>query len=807
MLHRHTVTTLLFLAVAAALAVMTPRQTHSAATAGEEHIPADALDAMREGRYLRASLILRDYLAARPDTAASAILLAARAEAGWGDWEQVRRLLEGRTWLDRVEAGSGWHLLGRSQLELGESHRGTASLGRFLEMSPGTAGREQGQALLRRAAALTEQRDFAGAVTAYDAAARLLPQVEDWIQFFAASALAAAGDTAAVRERLQDVDDMLVRDWAWRTEARARRNAGDASGAEAAAQRAAERAGTPARRAAAWTMLGQIRQERGNRMGARQAYLRAIDAAAGTGAALEAARALTALGPATPEEHLAVGRIYMRHGNETRGIAGLSTYIESGRGTQAERDRLLFDIANAQFRNGQYPQAERALLSVVALARDREVAADALHTAARAQYRDGRQAAARETLLRTIRDYPDQPAAARAAYLIADLEHDDLNLDRALMFYRDAIHFAPESPEAGLARMRIGGIAFAHERFDDALLEFQQYRSTHRTGRAYQQATFWEGRTLRMLGRDDEAATRFSELLQIDPFSYYGGLAAEELGVDPWHGRVEYSPPHNDRFVAQVERALARVDLLRDLGWNEAASFEMERVRAHFARFDGALYALAEALNERGFTHQGIAIGREIHRREGAWNARLLRIVYPFPFRNIIMAEARERNVDPFLAAALIRQESTFNPIARSPVGALGLMQVMPQTATGLARRLAIPRFRTELLTQPELNVVFGTTYLADQLDIWGNRLDVVLAAYNAGPGRVARWRRFPEFSDRLLFAERIPFDETRDYVRIVQNNRRIYAAVYGHLLVPSAPAAMVPKPADADAGPVTGRP
>jgi soluble lytic murein transglycosylase len=206
----------------------------------------------------------------------------------------------------------------------------------------------------------------------------------------------------------------------------------------------------------------------------------------------------------------------------------------------------------------------------------------------------------------------------------------------------------------------------------------------------------------------------------------------------------------------------------------------MERVRRHFERFDGALYDLAEALNERGFTSAGVTLGRAIQRREGAWNVRLLRIVYPFPYRSIIMAEARERDIDPFLVAALIRQESMFNAQARSPVGAIGLMQVMPRTGTAIARTLRIPRFQTDMLTQPELNIVFGTTYLAEQLRTWSDRVDAVLAAYNAGPGRVARWQRFPEFHDRALFAERIPFDETRNYVRIVQNNRRIYAAIYG---------------------------
>jgi soluble lytic murein transglycosylase len=406
-----------------------------------------------------------------------------------------------------------------------------------------------------------------------------------------------------------------------------------------------------------------------------------------------------------------------------------------------------------------------------------------MYTAARAQYRDGRQSVARGTLARIISEYPKQPAAVRAAYLTADLDHDERNLTRATANYRETIRLSPSGEQAAIARMRLGGIALSQDRVEDALREFDEFRSTHKSGRSYQQATYWSAQALKRLGRDDDARARLAETRRLDPFSYYGGLAGEELGDDGWAGRLEPSPPQSERFNEQVERALARVDMLREVGWEEAATFEMDRVRRHFAAFDGALYTLAEALNSRGFTAQGIALGWDIYRREGAWNLRLLRIVYPFPFQNIIIAEARERDVDPFLAAALIRQESMFNPRARSPVGALGLMQVMPATGKSLARNLGITRFRDDLLTQAELNVHFGMAYLADQLRSYG-RLDAVLAAYNAGPGRIDRWREFPEYADRLLFAERIPYDETRDYVRIVQNNRRIYEALYGELVV-----------------------
>jgi soluble lytic murein transglycosylase len=121
-----------------------------------------------------------------------------------------------------------------------------------------------------------------------------------------------------------------------------------------------------------------------------------------------------------------------------------------------------------------------------------------------------------------------------------------------------------------------------------------------------------------------------------------------------------------------------------------------------------------------------------------------------------------------------------FNATALSPVGAIGLMQVMPETGRAIAAANGIVEFSPAMLYNPEVNVRLGMAYLADQLRTYGSRVDAVLAAYNAGPHRVERWRTLPEWSDQALFAERIPFAETRGYVKIVQTNARIYQALYG---------------------------
>ena len=131
------------------------------------------------------------------------------------------------------------------------------------------------------------------------------------------------------------------------------------------------------------------------------------------------------------------------------------------------------------------------------------------------------------------------------------------------------------------------------------------------------------------------------------------------------------------------------------------------------------------------------------------------------------------------LAAAVIRQESAFDPEARSTADARGLMQVMPAVGTQLARRAGLPEWDPVLLYQPDVNLDFGIDHLAQDLAKleWPER---ALAAYNAGTERVARWRAIRGVDDDPeVFVERIPFAETRDYVRRVTRNAAVYRSLY----------------------------
>jgi soluble lytic murein transglycosylase len=149
---------------------------------------------------------------------------------------------------------------------------------------------------------------------------------------------------------------------------------------------------------------------------------------------------------------------------------------------------------------------------------------------------------------------------------------------------------------------------------------------------------------------------------------------------------------------------------------------------------------------------------------------------FPMPYRKEVVAQAREIGLDPAYIYGLIRQESRFIMDARSGVGASGLMQIMPATARWTAKKIGL-EYRPEMITEREVNLRLGTTYLKLVLDDFAGSQALAAAAYNAGPGRPRKWREGPVL-EPAIWAENIPLSETRDYVKKVLSNSVYYTAV-----------------------------
>ncbi len=157
----------------------------------------------------------------------------------------------------------------------------------------------------------------------------------------------------------------------------------------------------------------------------------------------------------------------------------------------------------------------------------------------------------------------------------------------------------------------------------------------------------------------------------------------------------------------------------------------------------------------------------------------ILQVIFPLTYWDLIRKHAAARNLDPYLVAALIGQESTFDPEVRSSANAWGLMQIVPSTGRQLARSLGIRRFTTKMLTNPETNVRMGTLYFSRLVQQFGGTY-YALASYNAGENRVVRWKAERPGLDEDEFIDDIPFPETQNYVKRILGTAEDYRQLYG---------------------------
>lgn len=602
--------------------------------------------------------------------------------------------------------------------------------------APQQANRKEGIALLERAQELHAQGKYSDAIADFDRATTKLPQIADWISLFAASSASFLGDTAQVTRRLSGVDADM-KDWAWRSRARAYMKAGATARASEIA-RAATRSDRVSVQSDAWYMLSEI------------------------GVTL------------SPEERIEAGRAHMRNGDVAVGIREIERALTSGELHPATAAEARYDLGRVLFSIGKYTQAVTHLKRVP---RDHARGADARYLLARAYYRTGREEGV--AILKNIpRQYPSSPIGARALYLLGDLAQDDGNANEALRYFQQAAGAQFKAPESGLAMMRAAGILYNRKDYSSAYRTYEEYRSRYPNGAYSGQATYWAARSAAKIGNTSKANELYKALADSQPISYYGMRASYQLGDSALIAGLPSGPGSDAATIKTVKNALDRWELLRDVEWNEAAAYELGRQKSRINANHGAMYTMAEELQQRDAPHLAISIGRDLLNGGARWNTRLLAILYPMPYEQLIKRESRERGLDPYFVAALIRQESRFNKEARSGAGAIGLMQVMPGTGKQLAKKAGIRKVTPETLKDPTVNVKLGTRFLADMLRTY-RRADLALVAYNAGPTRASRWRNFPEFGTPELFVERIPFEETRDYVKIILLNTAIYKALY----------------------------
>jgi soluble lytic murein transglycosylase len=217
----------------------------------------------------------------------------------------------------------------------------------------------------------------------------------------------------------------------------------------------------------------------------------------------------------------------------------------------------------------------------------------------------------------------------------------------------------------------------------------------------------------------------------------------------------------------------------------DEAILELRRLQASGQGSSLVDATVAYALNRQGKLRPAITAMRRAYPQfmaEGgeALPQEILSVIFPIDHWPLLQAHATAKQLDPFLVAALVAQESTFQADVRSVANAWGLMQILPATGKRYAATLGIRPFSAFRLTEPDVNVRIGTTYFAELLKQFGGNVAAALAAYNAGENRVVRWLAERPNLGRDEFIDDIPFPETQNYVKRIIGTAEDYRILYG---------------------------
>ena len=386
---------------------------------------------------------------------------------------------------------------------------------------------------------------------------------------------------------------------------------------------------------------------------------------------------------------------------------------------------------------------------------------------------------------------------ARALYSLANRYLLDNRAEQFIPFYKAIYSDFPGDGNAATSHWKVAFHAYFRDEgeAEGLLRSHLENYPAHGTAGA---ALYFLGRFYERKGNVAAARNCYQAVLSHVPNSYYAMLSRDRLAVPAvanavpgpeaantaaFLGTLHFAQPAPlpSQPTAATTLRIDRSRLLRTAGLADLADAELR----FGARNDSQPPLIAlELAAQADAPYLGLqamkAFGGDYLNRPLADAPRpFWEFLFPMPYRDALTADAKAHNLDPFLVAGQIRQESEFNPGAVSPAKADGLMQVRYGTAREIARAAGIPRLTPAMLFQPEPNLKLGTAIFRSMLDSNGGVLERTLAAYNAGPRHATDWWGWNSYREPAEFVETIPFTETRDYVQAVIRNGDIYRRLY----------------------------
>lgn len=692
---------------------------------------------------------------------------------------------------------------------LSGSAQDLATLGRAYRLSPGMKTREALEAFARQSpdplaqlalgAGHRAAKDHAAAIEAFRRAGLKVPALADYAAYGQAAALAELEQYDAVPATLTPV---------WRQQPPspfAGRATVLAARADRAAGRAADaitlltRAGTSLPEPEAGLELAKAYEDAGDLPKAAAAYQRVYygypvsEEAAAAEPALR--RLAVALGENYPAPTTATMLARAWKMLEARRWIPARHELEAiaPRLTGPERDLARVRIGAADANAGRAPSAFFYLRSLEVA--DPEADAERLHYVVVAARRM-RNFGAMDTALDGLRrQYPASPWRLEALTHAGNEFLLTNDAERYEPLYRECAAAFPRHPRAAYCHWKV---AFLHyvRRQPDALDLLRAHVERYPASENVPAALYFLARLEEATNDYPAARSLFDTLEAQFPNSYYAMLGRDRLAEPkvaaaraargPEFGFPNRAVPRNWDPAPETRRRIDRARLLASAGLDDWAELELRfALRAKSGQEHILGLALATLASERGSPdaaawHLRNHVPDYLFQPLAALPENFWKLAFPLRFREDLERYARQNSLDPFQFAALVRQESAFNPRAVSAANARGLAQVLPLTGRELSRTLGIKGFQTEMLFVPAVNLRLGTFYFRRLIDSLDGSLEAALASYNAGKSRATEWLKWREYREPAEFVETIPFTETREYVQIVMRNADLYRKLYG---------------------------
>lgn len=400
-----------------------------------------------------------------------------------------------------------------------------------------------------------------------------------------------------------------------------------------------------------------------------------------------------------------------------------------------------------------------------------------------------------DEFIRGVRAFVDRqpdPAFAHAALNDLGTHHILANNDgKAAVAFTENYDRYPNGAFAARAAWKAGWYAFETDNYAETIRLFESAAIVHRRSDYRSGWVYWAARAHERMGHRDQATAGYLQTVADYRNSYYGREAEKILedyraakrpaGAGPVVPISRLAPLTFDRGAPPSNATLVQTLLSAQLFADAVGELRrVQRLETNSAMIEATL---AYAYHRKGDLRLGISAMKRAYPQyiaEGgdALPRELRTVLFPVAYWDLLQKYSALHKLDPFLVAALVAQESTFDAGVRSAANAWGLMQILPSTGKQYAQKLKIPRFTTASLTHAETNVRIGTAYFADKIKEFGG-VAPALASYNAGESRVYKWLAERPGVDRDEFIDSIPFPETQGYVKKIIGTAEDYRLLY----------------------------